>query len=103
MIQSDLDTVFFTVSDFAIAATYLHSNGETSSIRGIFDDAFVSVDPVSEISIMSQNPIFKIALKHLKFAPTDHDKLIINSKTYTIRESQPDGVGLSVLFLQDSI
>ncbi len=83
---------FFSVSDFAVEATW---NGATSVI-GILDLAYL--EPLGN-SVEGSAPIFTCALASL---PTvkHGDTLVVAGVTYKVRGVEPDGTGVVVLRLE---
>lgn len=92
-----IDAVFKTVNSvFGTSATYTYSaGGPTSTLKGVFDNAFVEINGVT-----SRKPIFKIRLADLTSSPVEGDTILINSVNYTVRDSQADGLGSSTLILE---
>ncbi len=82
------------VMGIAVTYTYLES-GETSEIKGVFDNAFVEILGVSTLK-----PILKIRLSDLDAEPLEGDTVSIDSVEYKVLDHQPDSHGASVIILQ---
>lgn len=97
MSQDAFDSVFKIVNKvFGTSSTYTYlSSGLTYTIKGVFDNAYVEINGVS-----TRKPIFKIRLADLTATPVEGDTILISSVSYKIMDSQPDGVGTSILILE---
>lgn len=81
---------------FGISATYTYlSSGLTSSIKGVFDNAFVEVN-----GIATKTPTFRIRLADLTAEPTDGDQILIGTVSYYIRLHEADSHGATILILE---
>lgn len=80
---------------FGTTATYTYSVGGTSSISGVFDNAFLEIN-----GITTKRPVLRIVLSHLDHDPVDGDTVLIGSTTYTVRDSHHDAYGGSTLILE---
>lgn len=80
---------------FGISCTYSYSVGGTSTIKGVFDNAFVEINNVS-----TKKPILKILLSDLTNEPTEGDTVLINGSNYQILNAEDDSHGTSVLILE---
>lgn len=78
----------------SVVYTYL-AGGPTSTITGVFDNAFVEVQGFNTLK-----PVFRIRLADLTADPVEGDTLSINSVGYTVMNSQPDSFGASTLILE---
>lgn len=83
-------------SVFGTSVTYSYISGDpNSTLKGVFDNAFVEVNGVS-----TRKPILKIALIDLTSEPVEGDTLLIGSTSYTVQDHQPDSFGTTVLILE---
>jgi hypothetical protein len=81
---------------FGTPATYTYvSDSSTSEVKGVFENAFVEVNGVSDLK-----PVFKnLILDTLDFEPEEGDTIEINDVTYKVESHQPDGLGSTTLIL----
>lgn len=79
--------------------TYLPIAGGSFEIDAIFDTSYQSVDPGTNAVVSSHQPTIGIRLSDLPAAPAKGDTVVIDSVTYRVIESQPDGVVGATLFL----
>lgn len=68
-------------------------------IRGIFDAAFVPVDPQSGVSVGSSVPMIDIRLADLPTSPSPGDRVLVRGDFYRVVTFQPDGQGAAKLLL----
>lgn len=83
----------------ATAVVYVTQEGAEISIRGIFDNAFVSVDPNTQAAVQSVGPVLGIKLSDLPRAPRVGDFVIVNNKRFSIDHVEKDVHGGANLFL----
>ena len=98
--ETDLDNVFFgNEFEFAENASYEHKNGITFVVKGIFDNEYTALDVESGAEIMSSTPVFWMQTSKFKEVPKAGDKMVIRGIRFKVTDSQPDGTGVSMLFL----
>jgi len=97
--ETDLEEGFFNDEEFADEYTYIHQNGYSFPLTGIFDEDTVLVDPDTMASVTSRNPLFTCQTSDFKFSPTKGDKMIINGTNYQVVHAEPDGTGVSEIEL----
>lgn len=76
-------------------AIYKTKNGASFSVRGVFSDNHVEVDPDTERLISSNVYAFGMKLKDIpiqNFKPQKGDRLVYNQETYRVIDSREDGV-----------
>lgn len=79
--------------------TYVSKEGPSFQVRGIFDNAFVSVDPNAQAAVQSVAPMLGIKLSDLPRAPRVGDKVIVRDVPYQIDHVEKDVHGGASLFL----
>lgn len=77
------------------AVTYTPTVGVAVEVRGIFDAAYVAVDVSGgRAGVAEVGPSVFLSLADLPSDPSeDAATLTVNSVNYSIKESQPDGLG----------
>jgi len=100
-LDGDLD-VFFNTDEFANQATYTPKGGVARPITVIFDDAFLNVQGLVDVGVSSTNPVARAKTADLLNGGSAGETLVINAVTYTIRDKQPDGTGVTLLEFKKS-
>ena len=99
-IEGDTErAVFFGTDDFGSAATYTPSGGSASTVNGIFDNDYALADPLGGVGVGSSDPRFICRTSDVS-AAANGDALVVNSVTYTIRNVEDDGTGVTTLVLE---
>ena len=101
--EIDLEEVFFNDEEFAEDMIWHHTDGTSQNLKGIFDHEFLLVDPETQVSVMSRNPLFSVQTKKVLPRPAKGDYVVIRGREYEVIEWQPDGVGVSVVTLQNRV
>jgi len=107
-IHTDINDTFFNTSEFGTDKINWYSNfaGKFVPLTGIFDNEYSDSDPRSEQEIANNEPqlwtrdSFLYPVK--EFNPNDKansDYMIIKGKKYYIRNVEPDGTGVTVVYL----
>jgi len=91
--------IFFSTTDFASAATYTPTGGSAATVNGIFDNGYSEVDMGGQVAVASTDPQFTCATSDVSGA-AEGDALTVSSVDYTVRRVEPDGTGVTVLFLE---
>ena len=99
LMETDLEEGFFNDEEFAGEYVYIHQNGYSFPLTGIFDEDTVLVDPDTMASVTSRNPLFTCQTSDFKFSPTKGDKMIIKGTNYQVVHAEPDGTGVSEIEL----
>lgn len=102
-LDDDIDNMFLADGEFAIPGIYVDIDSNSYTIYGIFDDSYVLSQPGSEVGVQSVGPVFKCKLSDIESVSSSvrkGDKILINGINYSIQDSQPDGVGLTILTLK---
>ena len=86
-------TSFFNASEFATTATL---NGVT--VTGIFDNGYMQA-LVGQTGVATTTPSYQLATASVPANPVGK-AMVINSLNYTVAEHQPDGTGVSMLYLE---
>ncbi len=91
--------LFFDSDEFGTTGTYTPSGGSSSSILGIFDNDYMSADIGTNIGVGTSNPSFICRTADVASA-ANGDALVVNSVTYTVRNVEDDGTGITTLMLE---
>jgi hypothetical protein len=95
--QTDTNAFF---SDASTTATY--KIGKTRfNVRGIFDSPYQGIN-IAEPEFASERVTFVLPSNGLPANAEPGDKFIYDCDTYTVREIQPDGTGVTTLVLEAS-
>ncbi len=90
-ILSDLD-VFFDADEFAVPVTY-----NSLTFNGIYDNTFAE-DDQGEIQVDTLNPQIMVKSSDVT-SLAKGDTMTVNSIAYKVRSIQPDGTGVTTIFL----
>ena len=97
--QKDSDFKSMINGEFADDMTI--TDGEnTAEVKGIFDETYQEIDPETNAVVMSKKPRATLFLNDVAFKIKQGCGLAIRSKTYKVREIQPDGEGSATLYLE---
>ncbi len=91
--------IFFSSNDFGSAATYTPSGGSASTINGIFDKDYALAAIGDGVGVGSNDPRFICRTSDVSSA-TNGDAIVVNSVTYTVRNVEDDGTGITTLELE---
>ena len=91
--------VFFNESDFAVGATITLQTGATRQIKIIFDAVTQNVS-LYDTNIEANTPNFQCQSSDMAGVKTRVSTIAINGKTYTIERIEPDGTGVSTVYLK---
>lgn len=93
---------FLNTDEFAATATYTPAaGGGSTTVQGIFDNDFLQVDtPGGESSVATLAPRFVCRTADLSGGGAFGDTLVISGTTYKARVIQPDGTGMTTLWLE---
>lgn len=86
-------SVFFGTDEFAIDVVI-----GGVPLRAIFDGAYDRA-LVGEIGMASTSPVLRLPTASVAL-PLSRAEVVINGTPYRIAEHEPDGTGMSVLFLE---
>lgn len=100
MFEEDF-TVFFQESDFAHDATWTLQGGGAFTIQVIFDNEYLQ-DANGQVEDASRMPVARVADTQIAQGAgmKRNDTLVIEGVTYQVAEIQPDGTGVSRIFLR---
>ena len=94
------DTVLkHSTNTFGERVVYWPAEAPSFEIQGVFDAAFISVDPSSGVTIQSTTPRLGVRLSAFQNEPAEGDRVEIRGQVYDVSEYQPDGQGGAVLIL----
>jgi hypothetical protein len=93
MFAEDLSP-FFNAAEFAVPATI----GLGSAVNGIFDNGY-SAGQVGAMGMASTQPSFVLPTASVPDAAVGQP-LVVNTLTYCIVAHEPDGTGVSTLYLE---
>ena len=89
---------FFDESDFAVSAKITLKTGAVRKISIIFDAAAQGVT-LYDTHIEANTPQFQCKNADLKSVKT-RDTVLIENKNYSIERIEPDGTGVSTVYLK---
>lgn len=69
-------------------------------LRGVFGDEYVEVDTGNEAPVSATTPTLGIRLSEWPGVPAPEDVVAVNSRTYEVWDTQPDGEGGMKLILR---
>ena len=98
MIETAADRLLM-LSDFGVDADYTH-DGDTSTIKGILDKEYQSVDAGGGVAFAMEQPRFHVRTSDAPNA-VDGDTIVIGGVNYIIRIVMPDGTGMTELQLEN--
>lgn len=101
MIDWDKAVVGPLTGVFGEPVLYLPATTAPLDIVGIYDDAYVEVDPAGGMGITSAKPVLGVQLSQFPFPPEQDDRLVIirTSETFYVKEVRPDSHGAAKLML----
>ena len=91
--------IFFSSDDFGSAATYTPSGGSASTINGIFDKDYALAAIADGVGVGTNDPRFICRTSDVSSA-ANGDAIVVNSVTYTVRNVEDDGTGITTLELE---
>lgn len=90
--------VFFNDSDFATSAFITLANGATRQIPVIFDAVTQGIN-LYDTKIEANTPNFQCKTSDLD-GVKNRAAVVIESKNYTIERTEPDGTGVTTVYLK---
>lgn len=79
--------------------SYVRGRGSAITIRAVFQDSHLEVDPTTGGVISVQQPEMLIRNADLPFAPRAGDAVAVRGTTYRVVDVQPDGNAATLLRL----
>lgn len=102
--EADLHEVFFDVEEFAEKVRIVHAfDMESYEVPAIFDNEFESVDPETQVPILSTQPKIQIRAADLHQVLQPADTVTIRGILYKLVTNEPDGVGTVRLLLHKKV
>lgn len=81
----------------------LSRDSNTYSLKGVFQESYMAVDPRTGMPVNSAQPILGINRRDITIEPRKGDLITIRSTNYRIRDIQEDGhTGMSLLLQRTS-
>jgi hypothetical protein len=80
--------------------TFIGHEGAETQVRGIFDTAYIGIDPNTNAPVQSTGPALGAKLSELPRYPTSRDKVRVKDVLYAIEHVEKDVHGGVTLFLQ---
>ena len=90
------NAAFFRLQAFGTEAM-ITTETSSYSVRGIFENEYETVN-VGELGVESSGPKFTAATETLP-GVADSDTIKVKEVTYTVRDVEPDGTGITTLRL----
>lgn len=86
---------------FGEAVRFMPATTRPTSITGVFDEAYVEVDPTGGMGVISARPVLGVRLSQFVTPPLQGDRLTIvrTGETFIVNEVRPDGHGAAKLML----
>lgn len=98
-VESEADRAVFTnANDFGVIATYQPKAGQPVAVAVIFDNNSISVDP-GGMAVSTVDPHCEVRSSLLPGGGVAGDTILIGAITYTIRDVNADGTGMTRLEL----
>jgi len=91
--------IFFSTDDFATSATYTPSGGSAATVNGVFDKEYSLADLGGVVGVGSNDPRFICRTVDVSSA-ANGDSIVVNAVTYTVRNVEDDGTGITTLVLE---
>ena len=99
-IEGDAErAVFFEIAEFSDAGTFTPSGGSSSTVNGMFDKDYALADMGGRVGVGSDDPRFMCRPSDVSTAASG-DSLVVRSTTYTVRQVEEDGTGITTLMLE---
>ena len=100
-VESDADRLAF-LGDWNDPASYTPAGGSATDLPGVFDEPFdLAMDGGGGPGIGSSLPQFQCRTSDVASDPTG-DTLVVDGVTYRIARHEPDGTGMTILFLEQT-
>lgn len=94
------DRIIKTTRDtFGETVTYKPKAGGSYQIKAIFDNEYQLVDPDTQATISTSQPVLGVRLRDLQAPPKRGDIVVVNGASYQIVENKDDSWGHSQLVL----
>lgn len=99
--NSDLASVFFSLSEFAESAMIYHSVSRTwSTYSVLFDDPKTSLKFGGDMGVTELRPQIQVAEMALLYPVQKADRVMIRGVSYVVEDIDADGVGVVTVFLR---
>jgi len=80
--------------------THLPEDWPEQTLKGVWSDTYLMVDPETNMQIMTSDPNIGVRMSDFLHAPRKNDLLRRKGVDYRIRAIEPDGQGGSTLVLE---
>jgi hypothetical protein len=89
------------MSVFGEPVHYMPVAAAALDITGIYDDAYVEVDPAGGMGVTSARPVLGVQLSEFPSPPQQRDRLTVvgTGETFIVKEVRPDNHGAAKLML----
>ena len=93
----------FTSDDFNVPAIFTPQNpaGTPENVEVIFNAEFEEADPEGPGSVATDRPNISVNDGAFSAKPKQDDHFLIKGILYSVFQSQPDGTGLLLIFLNE--
>ena len=99
LLATDL-TASFTTDEWAEDIVYTPAVGDAVTIPAIWDESYEEVDPDTGAAIQSGQPRATVRSDDLSgIVPGPDDRITRNSETFRVVEVQPNGQGVTGIYL----
>lgn len=98
-LKSDLEGSFYSTNEFAEVVEYTFVDGTVQQLNVIFDEESSVIDMVTEAGLMATAPMLHAASHVFQRRPEKGDSVKIRNRKFVVKESLPDGSGVTVLAL----
>lgn len=90
------------LATFGEDVAYTPAGGAPITLRAVFDEDHVAVDPDTGAAVTTASPTLGLRLADLAAVPARGDTVVVRSRTFKIVDWQPDseGGGIAVLHEQ---
>jgi hypothetical protein len=100
MLEGDLEGTFYNTEEFARVILYEFADGTQQSLQVIFDEEGSSIDIDVEAPVMVLEPMFHCNSNDFNKVPGKGDRCMVGNRWFYIKESHPDGTGVTVVTLR---
>ena len=95
---ADLEA-FFDLSDFAIAATWMHGSVSVQ-ISVLFDAEHMTYDAEAGVVVSTSSPQVMVRASDIPSGAAQGDLVIMGGDHWRVRDMRPDGTGIVTVMLE---